>query len=77
VPVSRFMACVGPIHAHGWLLLCRPGPRTGTSNIRITQRFDYQPDVCKDYKETGYCGFGGVSLCCERRARDSFPFTSP
>lgn len=19
---------------------------------------DYQPDVCKDYKETGYCGFG-------------------
>lgn len=21
-------------------------------------RWDYQPDVCKDYKETGYCGFG-------------------
>lgn len=19
---------------------------------------DYQPDVCKDYKETGFCGFG-------------------
>lgn len=19
---------------------------------------DYQPDVCKDYKETGYCGWG-------------------
>ena len=19
---------------------------------------DYQPDICKDYKETGYCGFG-------------------
>ena len=21
-------------------------------------RFDYQPDICKDWKETGYCGFG-------------------
>ena len=21
-------------------------------------RFDYQPDLCKDWKETGYCGFG-------------------
>lgn len=40
--------------------MCRPGPRQGPSNIRVTQRFDYQPDVCKDYKETGYCGFGGV-----------------
>ena len=19
---------------------------------------DYQPDVCKDYKETGFCGYG-------------------
>ena len=24
----------------------------------MTVRWDYQPDVCKDYKETGYCGFG-------------------
>lgn len=22
-------------------------------------RWDYQPDICKDYKETGFCGFGG------------------
>ncbi|KAI8809908.1 hypothetical protein BJ742DRAFT_657949, partial [Cladochytrium replicatum] len=21
-------------------------------------RFDYQQDICKDYKETGYCGYG-------------------
>lgn len=21
-------------------------------------RWDYQPDICKDYKETGFCGFG-------------------
>ena len=26
--------------------------------MRTTTRFDYQPDVCKDYKETGYCGYG-------------------
>lgn len=30
------------------------------SNVKfkVTVRWDYQPDVCKDYKETGYCGFG-------------------
>jgi len=27
-----------------------------------TFRFDYQPDLCKDYKETGYCGYGGTQL---------------
>jgi len=21
-------------------------------------RFDYQPDICKDYKETGFCSYG-------------------
>lgn len=26
--------------------------------IRSTVRTDYQPDICKDYKETGFCGFG-------------------
>lgn len=26
--------------------------------IRMTCRFDYQPDICKDYKETGFCGYG-------------------
>ncbi|KAI3638693.1 hypothetical protein MIR68_003191 [Amoeboaphelidium protococcarum] len=35
------------------------GPqKLSSSAIRITSRFDYQPDVCKDYKETGFCGFG-------------------
>lgn len=29
-----------------------------SANIRVTNRFDYQPDICKDYKETGYCGYG-------------------
>ena len=26
--------------------------------IRSTVRWDYQPDICKDFKETGFCGFG-------------------
>ncbi|KAJ3193758.1 hypothetical protein HK101_004260 [Irineochytrium annulatum] len=36
----------------------RAGPLRATSNVRISCRFDYQMDVCKDYKETGYCGYG-------------------
>ena len=27
-------------------------------NMRVTSRFDYQMDICKDYKDSGYCGFG-------------------
>jgi RING finger protein 113A len=34
------------------------GPMRAPTFIRATSRFDYQPDICKDYKETGYCGFG-------------------
>ncbi|CAD6901240.1 unnamed protein product [Tilletia controversa] len=34
------------------------GPIKPTANIRTISVVDYQPDVCKDYKETGYCGFG-------------------
>lgn len=29
-----------------------------SAHIRASARFDYQPDICKDYKETGYCGYG-------------------
>jgi RING finger protein 113A len=36
----------------------RAGPLKGVANVRITSRFDYAPAVCKDYKETGWCGFG-------------------
>ena len=36
----------------------RAGPLRQAANIRISSRFDYQPDICKDYKETGYCGYG-------------------
>ncbi|ERN04186.1 zinc finger CCCH domain-containing protein 1 [Amborella trichopoda] len=34
------------------------GPLRAPVNYRASARFDYQPDICKDYKETGYCGFG-------------------
>ncbi|KAF8932659.1 zinc finger protein [Dissophora ornata] len=36
----------------------RVGPMRASANIRVTNRFDYQPDICKDYKETGFCGYG-------------------
>lgn len=38
------------------------GPIKAASNIRVTARFDYQPDICKDYKETGFCGFGDTCI---------------
>ncbi|KAJ5947863.1 Pre-mRNA-splicing factor cwc24 [Penicillium verhagenii] len=28
------------------------------SNVRTVTVMDYAPDVCKDWKQTGYCGFG-------------------
>ncbi len=34
------------------------GPLRAPAFVRSTSVFDYQPDVCKDYKETGFCGFG-------------------
>ncbi|PIK60680.1 hypothetical protein BSL78_02372 [Apostichopus japonicus] len=36
----------------------RKGPMRAPANIRSTTRWDYAPDICKDYKETGFCGFG-------------------
>jgi len=36
----------------------RKGPIRAPANLRSTVRWDYQPDICKDYKETGFCGFG-------------------
>jgi len=38
--------------------LVAKGPVRAPANVRINARWDYQPDICKDYKETGYCGFG-------------------
>ncbi|XP_076455878.1 E3 ubiquitin-protein ligase RNF113A-like [Babylonia areolata] len=36
----------------------RKGPIRAPAHLRATVRWDYQPDICKDYKETGFCGFG-------------------
>lgn len=36
----------------------RKGPMRAPDHLRATVRWDYQPDLCKDYKETGFCGFG-------------------
>ncbi|XP_037902476.1 E3 ubiquitin-protein ligase RNF113A [Hermetia illucens] len=38
--------------------LVRNGPIRAPAHLRATVRWDYQPDICKDYKETGFCGFG-------------------
>jgi RING finger protein 113A len=34
------------------------GPQKASSNVRTITQIDYTPDVCKDYKQTGFCGFG-------------------
>ena len=34
------------------------GPQRAPAHLRATVRWDYAPDICKDYKETGFCGFG-------------------
>lgn len=59
---------------------CRKGPIRAPEHLRATVRWDYQPDICKDYKETGFCGFGGecpVLQLSTRRAKASSPAVSP
>ena len=34
------------------------GPLRAPTFVRTTSRFDYQPNICKDHKETGTCGYG-------------------
>ena len=34
------------------------GPTQASTNVRTTTITDFTPDVCKDYKTTGWCGFG-------------------
>eukprot|EP00741_Cyanophora_paradoxa_P007816 tig00001214_g7562.t1 len=43
-------------HAHNEKMSA--GPIRAPAHVRMTCRVDYQPDLCKDYKETGFCGYG-------------------
>ena len=36
----------------------KAGPIKATNFIRSTTLIDYNPSVCKDYKQTGFCGYG-------------------
>jgi hypothetical protein len=38
------------------------GPKKSSSNVRTITMFDYKPDICKDYKQTGYCGYGDACI---------------
>ncbi|KAJ2742597.1 RNA-splicing factor [Coemansia sp. BCRC 34301] len=44
------------------------GPFKAPSNVRATSVFDYQPNLCKDYKETGYCGYGDSCIFLHDRS---------
>jgi hypothetical protein len=44
------------------------GPVRSAAGSRSTSRFDYQMDICKDYKETGYCGFGDSCIFLHDRS---------
>ena len=34
------------------------GPVKAPTNVRMITVTDFAPDVCKDYKQTGFCGYG-------------------
>lgn len=46
------------------------GPVKAPSNIRTITVTDFAPDVCKDYKQTGFCGFG--DSCKFLHAREDY-----
>ena len=46
------------------------GPIKAATNIRTITVTDFAPDVCKDYKQTGFCGFG--DQCKFLHAREDY-----
>lgn len=46
------------------------GPLKQSSNVRTITVTDFAPDVCKDYKTTGFCGFG--DSCKFLHAREDY-----
>ena len=46
------------------------GPVKAPTNVRTITVTDFAPDVCKDYKQTGFCGFG--DNCKYLHAREDY-----
>ena len=46
------------------------GPVKAPTNLRTITVTDFAPDVCKDYKQTGFCGFG--DSCKFLHAREDY-----
>ncbi|KAJ5089182.1 Pre-mRNA-splicing factor cwc24 [Penicillium argentinense] len=46
------------------------GPMKAPTNVRTVTTMDFAPDVCKDYKQTGFCGFG--DSCKFLHAREDY-----
>ncbi|EPY53963.1 zf-C3HC4 type /GCN5-like N acetyltransferase fusion protein [Schizosaccharomyces cryophilus OY26] len=53
---SKFLPKKEPISKKAQAGPVRPSPSSAA--IRTITVIDYQPDVCKDYKLTGFCGYG-------------------
>ena len=46
------------------------GPIKASTNVRTVTVMDFAPDVCKDWKQTGFCGFG--DSCKFLHAREDY-----
>ncbi|PLN79809.1 putative CCCH and RING finger protein [Aspergillus taichungensis] len=43
------------------------GPVKAPTNVRAVTFMDYMPNVCKDYKKTGFCGYGDSCIYAHMR----------
>ncbi|TKA29757.1 hypothetical protein B0A50_03120 [Salinomyces thailandicus] len=43
------------------------GPVKAPTNVRMVTITDFKPDVCKDYKQTGFCGYGDSCIFLHMR----------